>query len=455
MKLTEVEDQIYVMKSSTNAAKVLQTIAESGVKDEAFYILDIGTIIHKHHEWLSKLPRVKPHYAVKCNDNILVLETLAALGVGFDCASKGELNKVLSLGVAADRIIFANPAKPASHIRHAASLGVGLMTFDNETELHKVKELHPDAKLVVRIRCDAAVSQCPLGMKFGCDAILEAPHLMKLANSLGLEIVGVSFHVGSGCQDPPVFRKAISLARGLFDLGFELGFNMHLLDLGGGFPGDSSSSIDRIADIINLALEDYFPPQTNIEIIAEPGRFYVASAFTLATNIHSKREIYSTDKELLHTMYYINDGIYGSFNCILFDHYTPTPIPLTDSKSDQVFSCSLWGPTCDALDRIIENSFLPKMNIGDWIIFPDMGAYTVPVASTFNGFPIPKVYAVVDEKIWPALKDCAPLTDDHFAVYHSPASFGIGDYSPKWPKGMDSDEFEEPHPYLLEYLSAD
>lgn len=87
----------------------------------------------------------------------------------------------------------------------------------------------------------------------------------------------------------------------------------------------------QIADIINLALEDYFPPQTNIEIIAEPGRFYVASAFTLATNIHSKREIYSTDKELLHTMYYINDGIYGSFNCILFDHYTPTPIPLTVS----------------------------------------------------------------------------------------------------------------------------
>lgn len=68
------------------------------------------------------------------------------LHIRFFSAFQGELNKVLSLGVAADRIIFANPAKPASHIRHAASLGVGLMTFDNETELHKVKELHPDAK---------------------------------------------------------------------------------------------------------------------------------------------------------------------------------------------------------------------------------------------------------------------------------------------------------------------
>lgn len=87
--------------------------------------------------------------AVKCNDSLTVLELLATLGTGFDCASKTEINKILSLDVSAERIIFANPAKPNSHIRHAAAMGVDVMTFDSETELHKIKQLFPQAKSVI------------------------------------------------------------------------------------------------------------------------------------------------------------------------------------------------------------------------------------------------------------------------------------------------------------------
>jgi len=113
---------------------------------------------------------------VKCNDNLIVIEVLAALGINFDCASKvnikcifcceerctltdifhkkiyiftlqNEINKVLSLGIESSRIIFANPAKPASHIRHAAAVRVETMTVDNESELHKIKKLFPTAKV--------------------------------------------------------------------------------------------------------------------------------------------------------------------------------------------------------------------------------------------------------------------------------------------------------------------
>lgn len=93
--------------------------------------------------------------AVKCNDTTTVLEVLAALGTGFDCASKTEINKILSLGVGPERIIFANPAKPGSHIRHAAAVGVDVMTFDSEAELHKVKELFPAARLVTFVAAHA------------------------------------------------------------------------------------------------------------------------------------------------------------------------------------------------------------------------------------------------------------------------------------------------------------
>ena len=96
-------------------------------------------------------------------------------------------------------------------------------------------------------------------MKFGCDPIYEAPALLRLARLLDIDVVGISFHVGSGCQDPPVFNRAIAHAKSLFDLAIDIGFKPYLLDLGGGYPGNKGTSIDKIADVINHALDEYFP----------------------------------------------------------------------------------------------------------------------------------------------------------------------------------------------------
>jgi diaminopimelate decarboxylase len=102
-------------------------------------------------------------------------------------------------------------------------------------------------RLVIRIRCDAAVAQHQLGMKFGCNAVTEAPHLLKVAQSLGLHVVGVSFHVGSGCGDAQAFHKAIESAKMVFDVETNLGFSFHLLDIGGGYPGNKGTSIDKVS----------------------------------------------------------------------------------------------------------------------------------------------------------------------------------------------------------------
>uniref|UniRef100_A0A8D8U949 ornithine decarboxylase n=1 Tax=Cacopsylla melanoneura TaxID=428564 RepID=A0A8D8U949_9HEMI len=428
MKIENPEDQIYVLERGNDPFHVMKSIIMSGMKEDAFYVLDIGEIVRKYEEWKVKLPRVEPYYAVKCNDSQMVLEVLAALGTGFDCASKGEINKVLSLGVDPSRIIYANPAKPISHIRYASEYGIDTMTFDNEMELQKVKQFHPNAQLVIRIRCDAEVAQCQLGMKFGCDAITEPPRLLRLAKSLGLDVIGVSFHVGSGCGDPPVFGRAIYSARQIFDLGNSLGFQMRVLDLGGGYPGYTGYSMNRIAEIVNISLDEYFPVEEGVSIIAEPGRYFVASAFTLATQIHSKRDILGDPNSDVptHTMYYINDGVYGSFNCIIYDHAVCTPIPFNILDSPDEFAyretlvpCSVWGPTCDGLDKVNDDILLPEMPVGSWLIYRDMGAYTLPVASTFNGYPIPKVHAVIDEHVWMMLKDRLPLTGDHFIKENS------------------------------------
>ncbi|CAL4067019.1 unnamed protein product [Meganyctiphanes norvegica] len=383
---------------------VLKEITNQPNQEDPFYILDAGDIVQKIKYWRLMMPRVKPFYAVKCNDDLTVLELLAALGTGFDCASKSEMQRVLSLGVEPSRIIYAHPCKPQSHIKAAAKNNIDLMTFDNEAELYKVKAICPQAKLVLRIRCDAEEAQCPLGIKFGVYPE-DAGTLLATAQALDLNVVGVSFHVGSGCKDPPVFLRAIAESRQVFDLASEYGFSTYLLDIGGGFPGDEGSSLDELASIINSALDEHFPQGCGVEIIAEPGRYVVASAFTLATNVVAKREVKGNNNELVSTMYYINDGVYSSFNCILYDHQKVEPIALKNDNNLDEYDCSIWGPTCDGLDQVVMEARLPKMAIGDWIIWKNMGAYTLAAAGSFNGFPKANVHVVVPHHTWMYLEE--------------------------------------------------
>jgi ornithine decarboxylase len=222
--------------------------------------VDLEDICNKHINWITRMPRVEPHYAIKCNTDSMLLKLLAFLGTGFDCASKNEIQRVLDLGVSPDRIIFANPCKQASMIKYAYKQGVNYMTFDNELELHKIKETHANAKCVLRIVTNDADAICRFSMKFGAD-MATAFRLVALAKQLDLDLVGVSFHVGSGQMSPQVFSESIENARKLFDHArVEHGIRMHLLDLGGGYPGsdDSTELFNSIAKEINRALEAHF-----------------------------------------------------------------------------------------------------------------------------------------------------------------------------------------------------
>lgn len=390
---------------------VIKELAEEPGREDPFYVLDVGDVVQKIKVWRLKMPRVKPFYAVKCNDDQTVLEILAALGTGFDCASKVEMQKVLQLGVDPSRIVYAHPCKPASHLRHAAKLNVSLITYDNETELHKIKAYFPQAKLVVRIRYDAVDAQCLLGMKFG---VLpeDAGALLATARDLDLNIVGVSFHVGSGCHEPAVFYRAIAAAKRVFEEAQSLGFNPYLLDIGGGFPGASNSPFDELAGYVNKALDEFFPEGSGVEVIAEPGRYVVASAFTLTTNVVAKREVTDDNNALVSTMYYINDGVYGSFNGIIYGHQQHVhPTTLQDYGESPYMECSIWGPTCDGLDQVMSKATLPRLSCGDWLVWSDMGAYTITAAAgSFNGFPLPKVHVVIPHHTWLYLEEQLGMT---------------------------------------------
>ncbi|KXJ68597.1 hypothetical protein RP20_CCG002556 [Aedes albopictus] len=387
--------------------EVIQSVVARGPQDSPVHILNLDDVVAKHRNWREKLPRVEPFYAVKCNDDPAIIRTLIALGAGFDCASKKEIGTVLKLGGDSSKIIYAHTAKSMDSITYAKTCGINLMTFDGEIELDKIKKLHPEASLVLRIRFDSPDAVVSLGKKFGCDPEHEAPHLLKYAKSLGLAVVGISFHVGSGNTNADSFYGAIKTARSLFDFAAELDLDLNLLDIGGGFPGDHDKSIDAYAKSVNLALQRYFPIKSGVRVIAEPGTYYVASAATLVANVQSKRIIRSRPQSAItEIMYYLNDGLAGSFDWLNPRRYPPVVIPGNPQlvRSRDQFPTTLWGPTCDSTDLIASGWMMEELQIGDFLVFDDMGAYGTVLATNFNGFDKPKVLVYVTRTTWDQLK---------------------------------------------------
>lgn len=589
--------------------------------EEPFYVCDLGAVVSQYYFWKKMLPRVEVFYAVKCNPDTAVLKTLLKLGANFDCASRNEFNLVLGLakemGMTKNPdIIFANPCKPPAHIIEAVCKGVRMVTFDNVEEVKKCASISKKIQLVLRIVTDDTGSQCRLSSKFGAPKSRWRPLLMS-AKRYGLEVVGVSFHVGSGCRDSSRYDLALRDAKELFEMAEkDYGFKMHILDIGGGFPGETHSLwnpadyidsvvneemnedfevekkeglaldevshededkplnfFDDIAEHVTPKLDEIFPPNEwpHLRVIGEPGRYLVAAAFTLVASVTSVRDnaidftekpepisniaaaksldlltrdeergiidlqanpehavietiveelqsyskLYasqnlvqqevdcwqdksdvgmleapdrmevlnaekthtaegvtlglvaecladdesrsrsrsnsvfrsrsnsvsdgvevklSTTEEFANSVltiaaageaavsgvviqavadsapyqddfaYYVNDGVYGAFNNLMFDHASVRPRVLRNvpgneiSDKDRVFSNDLYsstifGPTCDSIDVISRSILLPKLDVGDWLYFQNMGAYTCAAASSFNGFmPSKKFY---------------------------------------------------------------
>ncbi|XP_058471551.1 ornithine decarboxylase 1-like [Solea solea] len=412
---TPTENEFTLLEEGFSAQDMVsKRINESSITDDrdAFYVCDLGDLLKQQLQWVRALPRVTPYYAVKCNDTREVVKTLASLGTGFDCASKSEIQLVQSLGVEPSRIIYANPCKQVSHIKYASANGVQVMTFDSEEELIKVARCYDNAKLVLRITADDSKAEVSLSMKFGAH-LKSCRGLLERAKELKLDVIGVSFHVGSGCRDAMAYVKAITDAHFVFLMAAELGFKMDLLDIGGGFPGtdDVKVKFEELTAAINPALDKYFPADTGVKIIAEPGRFYVTSAFTLVVNIIAKKVIMdeesdSDDKDKVINnktrMYYINDGVYGSFSFIPMHNIKVLPTLHKKPKPDEtMYPCSIWGQTCDGADRIVEQCFLPDLQVGDWLVFKNMGAYTIAASCLFNGFQRPDIHYMMSRPARP------------------------------------------------------
>lgn len=286
---------------------------------------------------------------------------------------------VLSQGIAPGRIIFSNPCKMQQDLRFARAHKIRRTTFDNLDELYKIKRIYPEAQLYIRISASDVQAKYNLSEKFGASEE-SAPKLLQFAKKLSLNVIGVSFHIGSGAVDPQAFENAIHQSKTLFEHGRILGFKMQSLDIGGGF---SEGTFPAFSAQVTRSLDNHFP--TDVEIVAEPGRFFAENTMTLACNVIARRSAADPAAEGAFDMLYLNDGLYGNFMAYAFEQPAPTPQVLygegkyfpdevDGGNIEEPSTYFVWGPTCDGCDFINKRIKLRRgLKIGDWLYYNNMG----------------------------------------------------------------------------------
>jgi len=382
--------KVHLFGSDYNIYDIINNFLEDNQSEKAFYLIDLGEITKSYMNWINLLPNVKPYYAVKSNPNPVLIEVLASLGANFDCASETEIRLIIEATNDPSRIIFANPCKMSSQIRYARANDVDLMTFDCEEELYKIKLYHPYTKLILRLAVDDSKSICRFNSKFGCK-LDQIEELLIITKTLKLDVIGFSFHVGSGCLSADSFYEAIEQCRLATDIAIKLDIKISMIDIGGGFPGvDTEIKFEDIANKVNKGMNDFFGEELKhkaIQFISEPGRFFSQKTHTLVLNVIGKKKVFNEKKECI-IVYYLNDGVYNSFNCIFFDHSKPIILPFNE-RDGKLHKSKIFGATCDSIDVITEEIMLPELAIGEWVYVEDFGAYTVAASSSFNGIQKP------------------------------------------------------------------
>jgi ornithine decarboxylase len=367
----------------------LQTIAR---KHGTPVVVIDHDIIRKNYAGFKKhLPKVQCYFAVKANPAPEIVRTLYKTGASFDVASLPEFmlvyDNIRRLPAKAqqdfiwDKIIYANPTKPKETLL-ALDQYKPLVTFDNLNELKKIRQFAPHAGLVLRLRVANTGSQCELSSKFGCDTG-EAADLIEAAFGMGLVVEGLSFHVGSQCTNFQNFVQALNTAASVMRESKSRGHEIKILDIGGGFPAPYNKHVKpfrELARVINAEIDRLFAP--DIQILAEPGRFLVATAATAVARIIGKAV---RDGK---PCYYIDDSVYHTFSGIIFDH---CQYHLKSFKNGKTDICAVFGQTCDGLDTISQSEELPDLEIEDLVYSENIGAYSNASATWFNGFPPAKV----------------------------------------------------------------
>ena len=348
-------------------------------------LIDLDGVKSRYVQIKYHLPEVNVYYAVKANDHIEVLRALSEVGSGFEVASIQELERVLSLGVPSEKIISSNPVKPEEFVAFAYEKGVNRFAVDSYAEVDKIARVAPRARVYVRIVVPNEGSEWPLSRKFGVDEE-TALSLLEYAKEKGLVPIGVTFHVGSQCNNLRNWFIAIRNSSRLWERARGRGLRLQVLNMGGGIPVryvQESLKIEDIAYYVRGLLRKYFPTPP-YELQMEPGRGIVGDQGVLVARVIGKAR--RGDEMWL----YVDTGVFNG----LAEALGGIRYPVYVEREGELKEWVIGGVSCDSMDVIAKRVYLPEPEVGDRIYFLSAGAYTTVYASEFNGFPKPKITAL-------------------------------------------------------------
>jgi ornithine decarboxylase len=417
-------------KTENHSRNFTQSIAQMKTlqgDNQAFYVCDLGSVVQSLQQWFSCLPRISPFYSVRCNDDAVLLRLLTSVGnVGLHCTTREDLETALDM-LPSGRILYANPCWTRGSLRNAAdSLGnAGLITIETMGDLDRVLVTFPHANILLNVGMTINAED-PTTEEFGC-TFEDACEILQRAADSQANICGISFNIGSGCLDPTLYSSAIQTCAELFKIAKTYGLKMDILNVGSGFSNVSkfnqSASFADICNEINSALDYYFPLEnfSDLRVIAQPGRFFAEEAFLLSTCIIDKQavdlsEVTRDDYDLGSQgyIYQINEGYYGAFgqnvpNC------EPKCVPLFEDEADnstsQQYYGNVIGPSLDEFDIAQSMCHLRQMFVGDWLMWPEMGAYSRNNRGSLGDvdIPSPAVYYYCNSNDWECIKRLVSL----------------------------------------------
>lgn len=369
----------------------IEAFLESANLETPFVVVDLDVVVDRYRQLAAALPMAEIFYAIKANPAPSILELLVKLGSSFDVASPAEVDMCLAAGADPSRISYGNTVKKRRDITYAYERGVRLFAFDCDAELDKLIELAPRATLFCRVATDGAGADWPLSRKFGCSPERATALLVRAAEKG--HAVGLSFHVGSQQRDPVAWDVALATVGQVFEDLRDQGITPALVNLGGGFPGHYNSAVPPMQEygrVIRAALARYVGDDVP-RVLAEPGRYLVADAGVLQTEVVliSRRTL---DDDL--RWVYLDCGVYSGLTEALGESIRfRIRTPHDGGPTGRV---CLAGPTCDSADILYEHSDyqLPlALEAGDRIEVLSTGAYTTTYSTVgFNGFPALRDY---------------------------------------------------------------
>jgi diaminopimelate decarboxylase len=375
-----------------------------------FYCYSTATLQRHYRVFADALTGldVGIYYAVKANDNLAVIRTLADEGAGADVVSEGEIRKVRAAGVAPDKIVFSGVGKTRAEMAFALEAGILQFNVESEPELVALSEVaqagNTSVDIAIRINPDVDAGthhKISTGLKenkFGIPWPEARSAFAKAAALPGLNVRGVAVHIGSQLTQLAPFVRAFTIATDAVRQLREDGHQIDRLDLGGGLgvpyglahppsPADYAAMVKRVTEGLGCRL------------MFEPGRLIVANAGILVTRVIYVKP--SANKVFVITDAAMNDLIrptlYGAHHQVL---------PVLQSRNDGTpRMIDIVGPVCETGDILAENIDIPVPIADDLLVLRSAGAYGAVMASTYNARPlVPEVmvrgaaHAVVRER---------------------------------------------------------